>query len=246
MIWHAGRRQTEPTCSPWLPIERGNMNAEIVEKDFWVCWVLRRLFTLTNAPAGMIFKGGTSLSKVFNAIGRFSEDVDLSFDRADLGFGGDNDPGRAPSKKQTKQRLKMLKEACQTVIRNRFLPQLAGAIGEALNDPGQRSWKLEIDQEDLDGQTVLFHYATGFATPGPLPLRRKSCGPSERTRRPCGRISRRIIEVANRHEQRSAQGLRHLGSKSRPTSGPARMGPGDSAPARPRSGRPCPPHKGCR
>lgn len=148
--------------------QRGDMNAEIVEKDFWVCWVLRRLFTLTDAPAGMIFKGGTSLSKVFNAIGRFSEDVDLSFDRADLGFGGDNDPGRAPSKKQTKQRLKMLKEACQTVIRNRFLPQLAGAIGEALNDPGQRSWKLEIDQEDPDGQTVLFHYATGFATPGPL------------------------------------------------------------------------------
>ena len=195
--------------------ERGDMNAEVVEKDFWVCWVLRRLFTLTDAPAGMIFKGGTSLSKVFNAIGRFSEDVDLSFDRADLGFGGDNDPGRAPSKKQTKQRLKMLKEACQTVIRDRFLRQLADAVGEALDDPDQRTWKLETDQEDLDCQAILFHYATGFATPGPLPPRRKSCGPSERTRRPCGRISRRIIEVANRHEQRSAQGLRHLGSKSR-------------------------------
>ena len=148
--------------------QRGDMNAEIVEKDFWVCWVLRRLFTLTDAPAGMIFKGGTSLSKVFNAIGRFSEDVDLSFDRADLGFGGDNDPGRAPSKKQTKQRLKMLKEACQTIIRDRFLPQLANAIGEALDDPSQRSWKLESDQEDPDGQTVLFHYASSFATPGPL------------------------------------------------------------------------------
>ena len=148
--------------------QRGDMNAAIVEKDFWVCWVLRRLFTLTDAPAGMIFKGGTSLSKVFNAIGRFSEDVDLSFDRADLGFGGDNDPGRAPSKKQTKQRLKMLKEACQTLIQNRFLPQLAHAIGEALDDSGQRSWKLETDEEDPDRQTVLFHYATGFATPGPL------------------------------------------------------------------------------
>jgi hypothetical protein len=148
--------------------QRGDMNAEIVEKDFWVCWILRRLFTLTDAPAGMIFKGGTSLSKAFNAIGRFSEDVDLSFDRADLGFGGDNDPGRAPSKKQAKQRLKMLKEACRTVIRNRFLPQLANAIGEALDDPGQRSWKLETDQEDPDGQTLLFRYATGFATRGPL------------------------------------------------------------------------------
>ncbi len=149
--------------------ERGDMIAAIVEKDFWVCWILRRLFTLKDAPAGMIFKGGTSLSKVFNAIGRFSEDVDLSFDRADLRFGGDNDPGRAPSKKQTKQRLRMLKEACQAVIRHRFLPQLAKAIGEALHDPGQQSWKLETDPGDTDGQTVLFHYASGFATPGRLP-----------------------------------------------------------------------------
>ncbi len=94
--------------------------------------------------------------------------MDLSFDRADLGFGGENDPARAPSKKQTKQRLKMLKEACQAVIRDRFLPQLANAIGEALDDPGQRSWKLESDREDPDGQSVLFHYATGFATRGPL------------------------------------------------------------------------------
>ena len=148
--------------------QRGDMNAAIVEKDFWVCWILHRLFTLTDAPAGMIFKGGTSLSKVFNAIGRFSEDVDLSFDRADLGFGGDNDPGRAPSKKQTKHRLKLLKESCQALIRNRFLPQLATAIGEALDDPGQRSWKLETDQQDPDGQTVLFYYATGFPTRGPL------------------------------------------------------------------------------
>ena len=148
--------------------QRGDMSAAVVEKDFWVCWILRRLFTLTDAPAGMIFKGGTSLSKVFNAIGRFSEDVDLSFDRADLGFGGDNDPARAPSKKQAKQRLKMLKEACQTVIRDRFLPRLAAAVGETLQDPAERNWKLETDQEDPDGQTVLFYYATGFATRGPL------------------------------------------------------------------------------
>jgi hypothetical protein len=144
------------------------MIAAIVEKDFWVCWILRRLFTLKDAPAGMIFKGGTSLSKVFNAIGRFSEDVDLSFDRADLGFGGDNDPGRAPSKKQTRQRLKLLKEACQAVIRDRFIPQLAAAIGAALRDPAGHGWKLETDQDDPDGQTVLFHYPSGFATPGPL------------------------------------------------------------------------------
>jgi predicted nucleotidyltransferase component of viral defense system len=55
--------------------QRADMNVAVVEKDFWVCWTLRRLFTMPDSPAGMIFKGGTSLSKVFNATDRFSEDV---------------------------------------------------------------------------------------------------------------------------------------------------------------------------
>jgi hypothetical protein len=42
---------------------RRRVNAAIVEKDFWVCWTLKRLFTLPDPPAGLIFKGGTSLSK---------------------------------------------------------------------------------------------------------------------------------------------------------------------------------------
>jgi Nucleotidyl transferase AbiEii toxin, Type IV TA system len=66
--------------------KRGNMRAEIVEKDFWVCWTLKRLFRLEAPPAGLIFKGGTSLSKVYGAIDRFSEDVDLSFERGALGW----------------------------------------------------------------------------------------------------------------------------------------------------------------
>ena len=173
----------------------------------------RRLFTLTDAPAGMIFKGGTSLSKVFNAIGRFSEDVDLSFDRADLGFGGDNDPGRAPSKKQTKQRLKMLKEACQASF----------GIVFSLNWPtlSARHWRIPASELGSSKPTrkILTAKRSCFIMLRALP-RLARCplgaivGPSERTRRPCGRIFRRIIEVANRHEQRSAQGLRHLGSKS--------------------------------
>ena len=49
----------------------------IIEKDFWVCWILRRLFE-PDLVSGMVFKGGTSLSKGWGAIARFSEDVDLS------------------------------------------------------------------------------------------------------------------------------------------------------------------------
>src|SRR5579863_308551 len=87
-------------------------NATIVEKDFWVCWTLQRLFTLVKPPAGLIFKGGTSLSKVFNVIERFSEDVDLSFDRADLGFGGEADPSVAGTKKKQQIQVENLMAAC--------------------------------------------------------------------------------------------------------------------------------------
>jgi len=51
----------------------------VLEKDVWVCWVLRILFTMPDRLQ-MAFKGGTSLSKVFGAIMRFSEDVDITLD----------------------------------------------------------------------------------------------------------------------------------------------------------------------
>jgi predicted nucleotidyltransferase component of viral defense system len=49
----------------------------VIEKDLWVCWLLEQLFDL---PLKMAFKGGTSLSKVFGLIKRFSEDVDVTID----------------------------------------------------------------------------------------------------------------------------------------------------------------------
>lgn len=51
--------------------------SNVIEKDLWVCWLLEQLFDL---PLKMAFKGGTSLSKVFGLINRFSEDVDVTFD----------------------------------------------------------------------------------------------------------------------------------------------------------------------
>src|SRR5258708_39505542 len=102
---------------------RRGLTAEIIEKDFWVCWTLKRLFTLPNPPAGLLFKGGTSLSKVFGVIERFSEDVDLSFDRSGLGFGGTSDPLIAATGKRRKHGLEALTETCQRVIREWLLPQ---------------------------------------------------------------------------------------------------------------------------
>ena len=59
--------------------QMGTTNA-IVEKDFWVVWVLSKIFSDIHLKKILMFKGGTSLSKVFNLIGRFSEDVDLILD----------------------------------------------------------------------------------------------------------------------------------------------------------------------
>lgn len=59
----------------------------VLEKDVWVCWTLARLFEMPKRLP-MAFKGGTSLSKAFNAIQRFSEDVDITLDYRgfELGF----------------------------------------------------------------------------------------------------------------------------------------------------------------
>ena len=51
------------------------INPMIIEKDFWVCWTLGKLFSHPAISKLLIFKGGTSLSKVFNLIERFSEDI---------------------------------------------------------------------------------------------------------------------------------------------------------------------------
>jgi predicted nucleotidyltransferase component of viral defense system len=70
-----------PADERWLYIEqvagRKNLLPMIIEKDFWVSWLLAVLFSSRFANA-LVFKGGTSLSKVFGVIDRFSEDIDLS------------------------------------------------------------------------------------------------------------------------------------------------------------------------
>ena len=57
---------------------RRGISAVMVEKDFWVSWTLAVLFAHPEFGEQLVFKGGTSLSKVFGVIERFSEDIDLS------------------------------------------------------------------------------------------------------------------------------------------------------------------------
>ena len=81
------------------------MPPEVIEKDFWVCWVLDRLFGSPEMARKILFKGGTSLSKVFGLIERFSEDVDLILDWREVTRGGPGgERGRSPSRTRSTRR----------------------------------------------------------------------------------------------------------------------------------------------
>ncbi len=137
------------------------LQAFSVEKDFWVCWTLRELFTMAGIGEHLTFKGGTSLSKAWKLIERFSEDIDLIVDKEVLGFGGDAAPDKAPSNKQRKARLEALMESCRRWVQDTLQPALAVRISEAL---GPNGWKLEVDPDMPDGQCLLFHYPSVFPT----------------------------------------------------------------------------------
>ena len=136
------------------------LDASSIEKDFWVCWTLRELFNLPESGRALTFKGGTSLSKGWKLIERFSEDIDVVIDRDFLGFGGDHAPDRASSRKQTEARLENLRSECQKHIHKVLQPALDRLFRQHL--PVGLTWKLELDPADKDQQTLLFEYPSAF------------------------------------------------------------------------------------
>ncbi len=137
----------------------------IVEKDFWVCWTLKHLFALPDISDHLIFKGGTTLSKVYGIIDRFSEDIDISIDRKYFGFTGDKDPEKAGSAKKQKQLIEELAAECSGFVQKQLLSELRNSIAIGLN--GTDGWDLVVDEDDPDKQTILFNYpAVGVQTPG--------------------------------------------------------------------------------
>jgi hypothetical protein len=117
----------------------------IVEKDFWVGWLLGRLFAMPALAGQVQFKGGTSLSMVFGAVQRFSEDIDLAILPAALGFeeGYFND---APSASQRLKRTDALAQASEAYVQ-RLQPVLEAEIASVLGTrPDEESWLgYEID-----------------------------------------------------------------------------------------------------
>lgn len=140
---------------------RINLSAASIEKDFWVCWTLRELFALPRWGESLTFKGGTSLSKCWKLISRFSEDIDIVISRDILGYSAEDDPQNAPSRKQQRIRLDSIKEACHESVRNEILPALSERLSKKI--PAVENYSLKLDPDDSDGQTILFQYPSVFA-----------------------------------------------------------------------------------
>jgi len=142
--------------------DRKRLQAASVDKDFWVCWVLREIVGLPDIGARVTFKGGTSLSKAWGLIERFSEDIDLVVDKDALGFARDASPDRAPSRNQRKRRLDGLMAECRQWVQDRLRLALDQRITERFGT--RDGWRLEVDPDAADGQCLLFHYPSAFPT----------------------------------------------------------------------------------
>ena len=135
--------------------ERKALAEAIIEKDFWVCWALEQLFSIEALTGRVLFKGGTSLSKIFHAINRFSEDIDLAVDYVALGFTGEKDPRQEElSKTKRAAILDEMMMACRGYIGGEFLAILKKRCEEILGARGP--WSLEVSKKDPN--VVEFHY----------------------------------------------------------------------------------------
>ncbi len=143
--------------------ERTGRPAHLLEKDAWVVWTLGTLF---GSPVGtdLTFKGGTSLSKAYRIIDRFSEDLDLTYDIrkliADLTGGEEFLPSsRSQASKWTK------------AVRDRLPEWIAGTVQPVIQDAldqAKLGARLEVAGDDKD--KLLLHYpavkqGTGYVAP---------------------------------------------------------------------------------
>jgi hypothetical protein len=132
-----------------------------VEKDFWVCWTLDVLFHgLGHDTPRLLFKGGTSLSKAFGLIPRFSEDIDITVFRSDLGHATSIEELEALSGKKRRARLDAIKATCQEFINGPLQDRFSAVVHDVLGSARLSSehYKLELDPHDPDQQTLLFWY----------------------------------------------------------------------------------------
>jgi hypothetical protein len=126
-----------------------------VEKDFWVCWTLNALYhERAGGEPRLLFKGGTSLSKGYGLIQRFSEDIDVTVFRDDLEEPASVEELEALSNKKRRARLDAIRDACRTYITGPLREFLANRLADVTKGAG----RVEVDEADPDSQTLLLWY----------------------------------------------------------------------------------------
>lgn len=128
----------------------------VIEKDFWVCWALNYLFQDSPWIHRFSFKGGTSLSKAYGLIDRFSEDIDLILDWRILGI-QKNEPWIERSNRQQDLFNKHANELTESFLKTRFVPTIKKDLSAILN--AQIACYIEED----DPQTVKIRYPSSFS-----------------------------------------------------------------------------------
>ena len=137
---------------------RRGLSAIVLEKDFWVCWLLGVLFR-SEFRDRLVFKGGTSLSKVFRVIERFSEDIDLSVAPSLLGL-----PEAGTTRNQADKWMTLAESACTEAVREQFQPALEAEARGVLGRPERGAW-FEFAADPTSGSpNLLFHYPTDQPT----------------------------------------------------------------------------------
>ena len=145
------------------------MTDAIIEKDFWVCYMLDYLFHRCKWKDNIAFKGGTSLSKSVGLIERFSEDIDLILDWRVIGYEKD-EPWEERS--NTKQDIfnKEANTRTEEFLKDSFLPEVLRDLEIELAAP------IDCYIEKDDPQTVVFAYNRSFEDRSILPVIRLEIG----------------------------------------------------------------------
>jgi hypothetical protein len=136
-----------------ITADRMHLSEGIIEKDYWVCFVLDYLFNDSPWKDSLAFKGGTSLSKCYKIINRFSEDIDLVLDWRLLGFKS-MEPYNNRSQTQQKRLKNDIINKSNNFLKSVIKPRFESDFQELINE----SFKFYMDGND----TLCFSYPKLF------------------------------------------------------------------------------------
>ncbi len=128
-----------------------SLRFDVVEKDIWVCWVLDKLFSSKEFEGRLVFKGGTCLSKAYNLIGRFSEDIDITISKSCLEISG--------TSKKPREIRSRTRKAAEDFVENEIYKTLHKIFSKELK---RDKWSIEISEEDA--ATILSTFLASAAT----------------------------------------------------------------------------------